>query len=121
MNCSIEEKFEWFTADIFENGTKIKSFGIMHILLKRYPNIGDISWLYLPLDLTNCFRFELDKSNLRESIKELLDYKLCRLLYKFNNRYDSYDEVLDFLNYEYIENIPKYIKEKEELFYQGRK
>jgi len=120
MHCSIEEGFEWFKVDIFENDTNIYSSIIMNVLLKHYPTTGNIKMLYIPTDLTNSFKFELNRSNLKESIKGLPDYKLCRLLHKFNNKSGNVDEVLDFLNYEYLENIPKYIKEKEDLFYQGR-
>lgn len=120
MNCAIEENFNWFKISVFEGKTKIYSFGIIEVYLKNYPTVGNVKILYIPEGLFISSLYDLDKDNIKESIKELPAYNICRLLHKSHNRRGYVDEILDFFNYKFIEDPSRYMREKKDLFFQGR-
>ena len=120
IDCSIEESYSLGTAVLLYNNTPLESFDIVEIYLKHIIKGNPI--LFIPANVV-----EFDKTNIKNNIQNSKIYKICRLIYKIYNEdmsgniYGNNDIILDYLNYEYITDVSKYLDNKKELLYEKRK
>jgi hypothetical protein len=147
-DSTYEDFIKWFNVELFVNNTLVGKFAIVKFYSKYYslgldkvvPAGGEI---YLPLSyaLRDCKYQKDERGNIdyskekiskndaiAQSIINSLDFKICRMLYRKEYRYDSdidapyrskylfgnnYERVLEYVNLEYLTN-PNYNKENKD-------
>lgn len=93
-SCSIEEGFSFYSVTVKLQSTTIKQFNIVGLDLKHEPFPGFNSF-FVPEFGWDCHYSKGDIINLPE-------YQVCRLMCKVHNENRENDEILDYLNWEYL-------------------
>lgn len=104
----------WFNVELWADNTLIDVVTILHFFIKYYfcdNGIPAMQNFYIPLCEDMRKRYHLKT---KEDIKQSLAWKICKILYKYeiDFHYDDesqYEVILDMLNYEYFENMGKYL------------
>lgn len=95
-SCSIEEGFSFYSVTVKLQSATIKQFNIVGLDLKHEPFPGFNSF-FVPEFGWDC---HYSKSNVIDSP----EYQVCRLMCKVHNESRKNDEILDYLNWEYLED-----------------
>lgn len=104
----------WFNVELWADNTLIDVVTIMQFFIKYYfcdNGMPAMQNFYIPLCEDMRKRYHLKT---KEDIKQSLAWKICKILYKYeiDFHYDDesqYEVILDMLNYEYFENMEKYL------------
>lgn len=107
LNCSVEEHYCCYNIKLLWHNNIIHSFDVIKILIKHYPLLGDLKIYYLPAGLYQYFH---NKQRSKEDIFELIEYKICRILYNMDNSSGNNDNILAEINWDYLYFPNEYIK-----------
>lgn len=106
LNCSLEEHYVSYKIRFLWYNNTIFSFNVVKILIKHYPTMGDLKVYYLPAGLYQYFD---SKQRSKDDIFELIEYKICRILYNIENSQGSNDDILSDINWDYVYSPREYI------------
>lgn len=95
-SCSIEEGFSFYSVTVKLQSITIKQFNIVGLDLKHEPFLGFNSF-FVP-------EFRWDCHYSKSDIIDSPEYQVCRLMSKFRGKNKQNDRILDYLNWEYLEN-----------------
>lgn len=76
--------------------------------MKHYPLSGMIKTFFLPANYLN--DYDRDNTDPQIDLPETIEYKICRLLYMSENDTGSNDEVLNYVNWDYLRAPVEYLK-----------
>jgi hypothetical protein len=116
LDCSVEESFKPLKVKVFFDNINIWTFDIIEIYLKHYPTAGNNYHYYIPA----AFPMDIDGTDVENSVKSLISYPICRLLYKEANGRDGNDKIFKMLNYDFIKNPSEYMRKNMKLLHERR-
>lgn len=93
-----DNKYQCVTANFLKGTTKLFSVELLRIDLKHYPRLGEFNHYYIPRKIYK-------SADNNETLLDSREYCICKLLcYKDSEGYTNNDEILDFLDWKYINN-----------------
>lgn len=95
-NCSIEEGFSCYSVSVKLKSTVIRQFNIIGLNLKHEPFLG-FNEFFVP-------EFKWNEQYNRKDLINSPEYQVCRLMCKWCNKDKHNDQILDYLNWEYLED-----------------
>ncbi len=116
FHCSLEEHYCCYNIKLLWHNNIIYSFDVIKILIKHYPLLGDLKNYYIPAGLYQYFH---NKQRSKDDIFEMIEYKICRILYNVDNSLGSNDNILPELNWDYL-YFPNEYMEKNPWIYNQR-
>ncbi len=120
-----DDFYSWFDVELYANNTLINTTSIMEFFSKHffpYKNLKHLTYFLPPRDN---LKINYRQMEVKKDIIDTFEWKICKILFKCNLpadiKYHSKDaeEILDNLNYEFLQKGYPYIEENKVWIYNN--
>lgn len=108
LSCSMEEHYDCYKVRLMWHGNELFSFSVVDILMKHFPLCGYLKRFFVPAAL-GLKRYN-ENEDPYDTIPQSPEYKICCLLFRPYNDGGDNDEVLNYLNWDYLRCPTEYLK-----------
>ncbi len=126
-NLNYDDYYLWFNVELYANNTLIKTTSIMEFFSKHFFPFKNLKSSAYFLPVRDNIKINYDSMKTKEDILNIFEWKICKIFFQCNNsevfRCDtqSPSQILDHLNYEFLEKGYKYIEENKNWIYSNPK
>lgn len=124
-SLNYDDYYLWYDVELYANNTLIKTTTIMEFFAKYFFADKGLKHDTYYIPLRDNLKIHYDPMKTKNDILATFEWKLCKIFFKCNNPIElNYDtnaanQILDHLNYEFLEKGYKYIEENKNWIYDN--
>lgn len=126
-SLNYDDYYQWFDVNLYANNTLIKTTQIMEFFSKHFFPYKSLKSCTYFLPTRDGLKINYKPMKIKNDILNTFEWKLCKIFFKCDMPHDikisnrTAEDILDNLNYEFLEDCTKYTDENKDWIWKNPK